>query len=378
MPHVSDSAHILQRDYRSWGKDADHETGGPPDALGEEATTSVVRATHFSPRHALFLALIAVPNPLFWIPLKSLLSSSVSGNSLYDTSSYTLLIPFLSAFLLYRKRDQIFANVKCGFRVGLPLLLVGLSWGVIGRFAWDQNSEFRALCISIAGLVLCWLGGFVLFYGTRAFRKAMFPLLLLLLAVPVPDWWLDKPIAAVRFGSTEVCSMALSLTGIPFVRSGYEFFLNHVSIVVAPECSGIHSTLAILLISLVAGHLYLSSAVRKAVLVLCALPIVCVTNGLRITTLTLLAEYVDPNILQSRLHYQGGMVFFALALVLLIATLHLLREGRQASSTLPDLDSHASPRPLGEMADRRGTFANRTATGEGGEVDQFPSATSYP
>jgi exosortase/archaeosortase family protein len=58
------------------------------------------------------------------------------------------------------------------------------------------------------------------------------------------------------------------------------------------------------------------------------LPVVCVTNGLRIAGLTLLAEYVDASYLHGSLHRQGGIGFFLLALLFLFAILHLLRMGQ--------------------------------------------------
>jgi len=125
-----------------------------------------------------------------------------------------------------------------------------------------------------------------------------------------------------------VCSLVFSLVGVPVLRNGLVFSLANTSIEVAKECSGIHSTLAILIISLIAGHLFLPSVWKKVVLVLFTLPIVCATNGLRIAGLTLLAEYVDASFLHGSLHHEGGMGFFLLALLLLFAILQLLRIGQ--------------------------------------------------
>jgi exosortase/archaeosortase family protein len=66
----------------------------------------------------------------------------------------------------------------------------------------------------------------------------------------------------------------------------------------------------------------------KVVLVLFALPVVCVSNGLRIAGLTLLAEYVDPSYLYGNLHHHGGIGFFLLGLSLLLSILHLMRIGQ--------------------------------------------------
>jgi exosortase/archaeosortase family protein len=74
------------------------------------------------------------------------------------------------------------------------------------------------------------------------------------------------------------------------------------------------------------------------------LPIVCVTNGLRIASLTLLAEYVDPSFLHGSLHRQGGMGFFLLALLLLFAILQPLR-GRAGP-----LEQSVNPPQRGDQA----------------------------
>ena len=281
-----------------------------------------------SPRNVLFLILVIVSLFVFRIPLRALLHYSLWGDNQYDKYSYTMAIPFISMALVFFERGKIFTSVQYCFRTGVILLLTGVILNWFAGRALPQLGADNSLSIKILALVIFWLAGFILCYGTRAFRAGAFPLLFLLLTVPIPDWLLDKPITAVQYGSTEVCSLIFSLVGVPVLRNGLEFSLANTTIEVAKECSGIHSTLAIFIISLLAGHLFLPSVWKKVVLVLFALPIVCVTNGLRIAGLTLLAEYVDASFLHGSLHHQGGMGFFLLALLFLFAILHLLRIGQ--------------------------------------------------
>ena len=147
--------------------------------------------------------------------------------------------------------------------------------------------------------------------------------------VPIPDLLLDAPVSFVRQGSTEVCALILNLLGVPFLRDGFEFTLQSLQIEVAKECSGIHSTLALLIVGLVAGHLFLPPLWKKSLLILFVFPVVCITNGLRIAGLTLLTIYVDPRFMHSNLHRDGGIGFFLLALLLLFAVLCILRRGRK-------------------------------------------------
>ena len=281
-----------------------------------------------SPRNILFLLLVIVSLFVCWIPLRTLVHYSLWGDHPYDKYSYTMAIPFISVALVFFERGKIFTRVQYCIRTGVILLLTGLVLSWSAGLALPQLGAANSLSARILALVIFWLAGFILCYGTRAFRAGAFPLLFLLLTVPIPDWLLDKPITAVQYGSTEVCSLLFSLAGVPVLRNGLEFSLANTFIQVAKECSGIHSTLAIVIISLIAGHLFLPSIWKKVVLVLFALPIVCVTNGLRIAGLTLLAEYVDASFLHGSLHRKGGMGFFLLALGFLFAILQLLRRGQ--------------------------------------------------
>jgi len=282
-----------------------------------------------SPRNVLFLFLVTASLFVFWTPLRTLLDYSMrTGHHEYDRFSHTLLIPLISMVLMFLQRKRIFARVQHGISIGGILLLMGLTLNWCTGRALNQLGAENSLSTEILGLIIFWIGGFIFCYGTGAFRAGAFPLLLLLLTVPIPDSLLDAPIWAVRLGSTEVCSAIFTLANVPVLRNGFELTLPGNSIQVAKECSGIHSTLAIFIISLIAGHLFLPSVWKKVVLVFFALPIVCVTNGLRIALLTLLAEYVDASFLHGSLHHKGGTGFFLLALLLLFAILQVLRRGQ--------------------------------------------------
>jgi exosortase len=277
-----------------------------------------------SARNALFLFLVFVSLLVFLTPLKSILESPLWGLDEEARYTYLLVVPFVSLALVWLERRMVFSVVQ--YRVGAGVLL--LTAGVCLRpFAAETQNLLGiddSLSIAVLGLVTFWIGSFILCYGIRAFRAGAFPLLLLLLAVPPPDFLFEKLIVAVQYGSTEVCSFIFSLCRVPVLRDGLVFSLPDVTIRVARECSGIHSTLAIILVSLIAAHLFLRVAWKKTLLVLLAVPIVCLSNGVRIAALTLLAQYVNREFLFGRLHHHGGVVFFALALLLLYALLLLL------------------------------------------------------
>jgi exosortase len=305
--------------------------------------TSITRyiAEAGSPRNLLFLFLVIVSLLVFWTPLRMLWEYSHRvGEHDYDKYSHTLLIPLITLVLVIMERKKILANVQYCIRAGAILLFAGLIMDGAGVLGINQLGVENALSVRLLGLVAFWIGGFVLCYGVPACRAGAFPLLFLLLTVPIPSLWLDAPISTVRDGSTEVCSLIFNLAGVPFLRNGYDFTLADISIEVAKECSGIHSTLALFIVSLVAGHLFLTSSWKKGLLVLFVVPVVCFTNGLRIAGLTLLSVYVDPRFMHSNLHHEGGVGFFLLALLFMFAILRLMRrrrrvKGPRSAVTLP-------------------------------------------
>ncbi len=288
-------------------------TSGMPTTLSSESIRPASAA-----RNACFAFLCALTIAAFSTPLTMLIRLSL-GQEHY---SHIILLPFISAFLLVRERRTIFSHLETCWSAGVGLLVAGaLVYSFGPRYSAHENDRLSA---AIGGVIVMWLGTFALCYGLRAFRSGLFPLLFTFLIVPVPDFLLSRVITWLQTGSAEVSYAAFDLLGVPVFRAGFVFSLPGVTIEVAKECSGIRSALALLILSLLAGHLFLRSTWTRAALVLAALPLLVVKNGLRIVTLSLMSVYVDPSFLTGRLHHQGGTVFFLIALALLLPVLGLL------------------------------------------------------
>jgi len=199
-----------------------------------------------------------------------------------------------------------------------------LSGGILFLIAgWESShlSGNEALSLSALSLVVIWTGGFLLCYGRRALRAGASQLLFLLLMVPFPDPFLDWIIQLLQQGSTEVAYSLFRALGVPVLRQGFLLSVPGITIEVAKECSSIRSSMALLIICLLAAHLYLRTWWKGLLFVLLALPLSVIKNGIRITTLTLLSVYVNPDFLRGNLHHQGGFLFFFLALLMLLPVL---------------------------------------------------------
>jgi exosortase len=260
------------------------------------------------------LALVA-----FWTPLSILIQFSLQR----EYYSHIILVPLVSTSVLLLDRRKIFAHVETCWRSASGFLFAGALLYWLGCAHPVSPSENDRLSTAILSLILIWIGEFVLCYGTQAFRVGLFPVVLLFLMVPIPDFLLERVILWLQTGSAEVSYATFQMVGIPVSRTGFLFSLPGVTIEVG---SGIRSSLALLIISLLAGHLFLQAAWTKAVFTLATFPLLIVKNGIRIVTLSLLSIYVDPRFLAGRLHRNSGILFFLLVLALLLPLLRLLQK----------------------------------------------------
>lgn len=272
-------------------------------------------------RHVYFLLSVVIASALAVPPLVALFRISYRS----DYYSHIPLIPLVSVYLLYQQRKTLFDDAEYGLRWGSLVAAAGLFLYAAGM--WNPGLNLHdASSLMVFSSLLFLFGSIVLLYGTRVFRRSIFPLLFLLFMVPIPSGLMDRIIYFLQVGSAEVTDMIFKATGIPYLREGLVFHLPGFSIEVAKECSGIRSSLALVITATLAGHFLLQAYWQKAVLTLSLLPIVLIKNGIRISVLTFLGAYVDLRILtQGFLHKSGGVFFFIPALGLMGIIICLLR-----------------------------------------------------
>ena len=259
---------------------------------------------------------------LFWVPLRQLVSLSLDDRRY----SHLILIPLISAFFFYRERHAIFSRIKFQPWAALPFLATLLAVYALLAFRVVPLSPNYALTATTLVIVLIWAAGFAVCYGVLACRTAMFPLLLLLLLVPLPFNLMDWIVSVLQRGSAEVTYRFFSLLDVPMFREGVRFELPGIGIEIAKECSSIHSGWALFITGLLVAHIFLKSIWTKTVLAILTVPIAMLTNAVRIVTLWFLGTKVDIGFLTGRLHHDGGILFSLVSLSILMSCLFLFRK----------------------------------------------------
>lgn len=243
-----------------------------------------------------------------------------------DTDSHVLLIPFITVSLLWAFRKVIFQETRPNSRGFAAFVLLGV---LVYLSCWHFGAILPtrySLELMVVSFCSFFFAGFVLIYGMESFRAGLFPLLFLLLSAPLPEFLLDRVIRWLQLGSAEVTTWIFYITRTPVLREGLFFTVPGVTIEIAKECSGIRSTIGLLITCLLVGYLLLRTVPARLALLVAALPVLAVKNGIRIASLTLLSIHVDPGFLFGKLHKDGGFVFFAIGLLILLPVLSWLHK----------------------------------------------------
>jgi exosortase len=274
-------------------------------------------------KRVLLFILSVILGALIYYPALERLAALPMNNQLY---THMPLIPIVSLYFLITERKKIFAEAPGSSPAGIILAVVGLASygaGLFYRGAVPEN-DFLALCIT--GLVLWVIGSFILLFGTATFRRGIFSVLFMAFLIPIPTFILDPVVETLQIFSAHAVEPIFKLIGLPYFRDGLIYEVpGGVAVRVARECSGIRSTIALVITAVVAGHMFLGSNWRRVVLVLCVFPVTVFKNALRITSLTTLAAELDKSWLDSWLHRSGGVVYLLIAFSILGPILWLLR-----------------------------------------------------
>jgi exosortase C (VPDSG-CTERM-specific) len=259
-------------------------------------------------------------------PLLALITYA-AGSELY---SYILLVPFVSVYLLYSRRQQLPKNYATDVPLALVFLVVG---AVMLAFTHSLDSPGRAfpgnsrIVLLTFSFLCCLAAGGFFFFGRPWMRAAAFPLGFLIFTVPMPDAMADALETASKYASAEVANLLFHLSGTPFVRAGLVFQLPNITIEVAQACSGIRSSWVLFITSILAANLFLKMPWRRFVLVAFVIPLAILRNGFRILVIGLLCVNVGPQMIHSLIHRRGGPLFFMLSLIPFFGVLWWLHRG---------------------------------------------------
>jgi exosortase len=277
-----------------------------------------------------FSILGAISLATWWGPLTSSFALALHD----EQYTHILLILPISAALIFLDwkplgwkppgpSTGLSVTVGSTFPIIAVLMTAIVRWGAVALPSDVQ------LSVNMLAVVVWWIAAFVVCFGTNAFRRALFPLCFLFWMVPFPGFLLNPIVSLLQQGSAAAAHLLFAAAGVPVEQRGVLLHIPGLTVEVARECSSIRSSSMLIVTTMVLAQLLLRSPWRKALVVAVAIPLSIAKNGLRIFAIAMLATRVDPSFLTGRLHRQGGIIFFLVALAAIFLVLWIERRGEE-------------------------------------------------
>ncbi len=221
--------------------------------------------------------------------------------------SYGFLVPIFAAYLVWAKRKTLLNTKVAPTWSGVAVVALGLVVLLLGVYGAELFLSRVSLVILLAGLVLS-------FGGRQLLKELRFPLLVLILAIPIPAIIFNEITFPLQILASKLASALLPLFGVPVLREGNIIQLATMQLEVAEACSGIRSLMSLFTLAIFYGYFLEKSSLRRAILALASIPIAIAANAVRIFGTGLCVQYWDPDKAQGFFHEFSGWVIFLVSL----------------------------------------------------------------
>jgi exosortase D (VPLPA-CTERM-specific) len=267
------------------------------------------------PVRAWILGLIAVV--LAAIAFRGALFELVRRWTVQEEYSHGFLVPLVTAWLLWTRRDVLFADMGQPSWTGPALIMLATMMHAVGVFSAIFILSQLAFIVALLGITLA-IGGFSLL------RAAFFPTIFLIFAIPLP-YFIDASLSLdLQLISSQLGVFFIRLFGIPVYLDGNLIDLGNYKLQVVDACSGLRYLFPLLSLSFLAAYLFDAPIWQRALVLLSSIPITIAMNGFRIGLVGVTMDRWGPGMAEGALHFFEGWIIFIASAMLLTLEIYLL------------------------------------------------------
>jgi len=285
-------------------------------------------------------AVLSLGVVLIYLPILLNLANRLAGDEDY---SYGLLLPLVSGYIIYLKWPQIRHYRWEPSWWEVPVVILGFILLTAGKLVADPYSPPFSFTVVITGLLLL-LGGWGII------RMLSFPLVLLVLMLPLPGIITNFLTFPLQLISSRLAAGFLRALGIPLVLQGNVLDLGVRQLQVVSACSGLRYILALLALGIIFCYFYQRRLWKGVVLLIALVPAAIFANATRVAAMGLF-----PALQEGFLHSFSGWLIFVFcfaAMALLNWSLNYWRPEPQA------LVEAENPNPKTLSVTPRGSFSS--------------------
>ncbi len=194
---------------------------------------------------------------------------------------YGYIIPFITLFLIWQRKDQLMDARFDPSLLAIPLLLVGGLIYFVG-VASTTLAQYALIwtILALAYGVLGW----------RKFRIVAIPLALLFFMVPLPLFIYHNLSGKLQLISSEIGVAVIRWFGISVYLEGNVIDLGSYKLQVVEACSGLRYLFPLMSLSFIAAYLYNVETWKRVVVFLSSIPITVLMNSFRIGVIGVLGR----------------------------------------------------------------------------------------
>ncbi|MEJ0005152.1 MAG: VPLPA-CTERM-specific exosortase XrtD [Steroidobacteraceae bacterium] len=236
---------------------------------------------------------------------------------------FGVLIPPVTAFLIWQQKDRLERMPFTGSWWGLALILLGGVLLLLGQFGTVFTLVQYAFVTTLLGIALSFL-------GWAAFRVIAVPLLILFFMIPLPEFVMANLSTKLQLVSSQLGVFLMRLLDISVYLEGNVIDLGTYKLEVAEACSGLRYLFPLMALGFLIGYFYKGAFWKRVVLFLSSIPITVIMNSLRIAIIGVTVEQWSIRMAEGFLHeFQGWMIFMISAAMILGEMMLLNRIGRE-------------------------------------------------
>ena len=236
--------------------------------------------------------------------------------------SYGYLIPFITLFLIWQKKEALERIPFTGSWLGVGIVASGVFMLVLGNLSTLYVIGQYALLIVLSGLVLS-------FTGARGFRVMLVPLFVLAFMIPLPDFLLTSLSGKLQLMSSQLGVSVIRAFGVSVNLEGNVIDLGQMKLQVVEACSGLRYLFPLMTFGFITAYFFKAAYWKRAVIFLSTIPITILMNSFRIGVIGVTVEYWGKSMAEGFLHdFEGWFVFMACTGVLFVEMLVLAKLGK--------------------------------------------------
>ncbi len=221
--------------------------------------------------------------------------------------SHGILIPVISLFIIWLKRNEIASKIVQPDMLGYLLILPSLMIVVLMNWAGGTSVQGFTFPIFIGGIV-------ILLFGRAIAKSAVFPIGYLYFMCVLPGFLLVLLSFRIQVLSTIVATSMLRGLTIDAYREGVSIVLPNIEVLVGAPCSGFRLLISLFAFSTLFVYLKEGPTWGKIGLIVVTLPLSVLLNSIRIALIAIVGEFMGSDAMHA-FHDYSGYIMLLLAFI---------------------------------------------------------------